>query len=159
MGLIANSAGSANSATGTGINSPFLKSVPDFDDESPLFSWTKTFTTQEVEKALASSGHNLGMLLSVRAAQRAPSGRAQFVLATGSQGAQFLSAEELRRLFKLPSTNFNVGTSQGSYVFAGRGFGHGMGLSQWGSKALADKGFNAAQILNYYYKDVTLEYL
>ncbi|MGZ9584760.1 SpoIID/LytB domain-containing protein [Paenibacillus marinisediminis] len=47
-------------------------------------------------------------------------------------------------------------TSQPSFVFKGKGYGHGVGLSQWGAKGLADQGYDYEQILKYYYKDVEL---
>ncbi len=40
------------------------------------------------------------------------------------------------------------------YYFIGRGFGHGIGLSQYGAKAMADEGFNFEEILKYYYTGV-----
>jgi len=70
-----------------------------------------------------------------------------------------ISGESMRKLFKLPSSLFNVGNEDNSYVFAGRGFGHGLGMSQYGARALADRGYNAAQILSYYYKDVVVDFI
>jgi stage II sporulation protein D len=49
-----------------------------------------------------------------------------------------------------------VVTPDARFRFIGNGFGHGLGLSQWGAKALADRGYTYEQILNYYYADVTL---
>jgi stage II sporulation protein D len=79
------------------------------------------------------------------------------VLLIGTQGTQIAAAETIRRQLKLPSTNFNVNPIDGSYAFIGKGFGHGLGLSQWGAKSLAEQGYNAAQIVTYYYRNVTLE--
>jgi stage II sporulation protein D len=42
------------------------------------------------------------------------------------------------------------------FVFVGRGNGHGLGLSQWGAKGLADSGYDYRQILQHYYQNVTL---
>jgi stage II sporulation protein D len=70
-----------------------------------------------------------------------------------------VSGERLRQVFKLPSSIFNVSFEDGSYIFAGRGFGHGLGMSQYGARTLAESGYNAAQILSYYYRDVSVEYL
>ncbi|MCG7410352.1 SpoIID/LytB domain-containing protein [Paenibacillus sp. ACRRX] len=46
--------------------------------------------------------------------------------------------------------------SQPTYFFKGKGYGHGVGLSQWGAKGLADKGYDYQKILKYYYKNVEL---
>jgi stage II sporulation protein D len=44
----------------------------------------------------------------------------------------------------------------GNFVLQGLGFGHGLGMSQWGAYILAKNGFNHLQILGYYYKGVAL---
>lgn len=58
----------------------------------------------------------------------------------GTKGRIILTGNELRSMFSLPSTLFNVSASKSSVVFNGYGSGHGLGLSQWGAKALADQG-------------------
>jgi len=47
-----------------------------------------------------------------------------------------------------------VGTLDAQFRFVGRGYGHGLGMSQYGAKALADIGYDYKRILQYYYKDV-----
>lgn len=42
------------------------------------------------------------------------------------------------------------------FVFVGRGNGHGLGLSQWGAKGMADAGYDYRQILQHYYQNVTI---
>jgi len=134
---------------------PYLKSVPDYDDSSPHFSWTRQIKVEDLEKAVTPS---VGQVTSLIVVNRTASNRVKDALVVGTNGAHFISGQALRHLFKLPSTNFNVGYKQNCYELAGRGFGHGLGMSQWGAKSLAEQGYNAAQILTYYYKDVTIEY-
>lgn len=43
------------------------------------------------------------------------------------------------------------------YTFSGRGYGHGVGLSQWGAYEMADKGFTYEKILDFYYPGTVLE--
>ena len=38
------------------------------------------------------------------------------------------------------------------FTFEGRGYGHGVGMSQWGAKEMADQGFTYRNILSYYYR-------
>jgi stage II sporulation protein D len=57
------------------------------------------------------------------------------------------------------STLFAV-TMDGEWArFAGRGYGHGVGLSQWGAKGMAERGYQAAQILDHYYPGTTRGWL
>jgi len=62
-------------------------------------------------------------------------------------------------MFSLPSTLFDVRLSKTGIVFSGYGSGHGLGLSQWGAKALADGRESYKDILFHYYTGVTLEKL
>ena len=101
---------------------------------------------------------SLGKLLSIYVLAKSPSGRATLLLINGSNGCQIISAEAARKYFSLPSTNFNVTPSETAYVFVGKGFGHGLGLSQWGARSLASHGYNAAQILCYYYNGISISY-
>ncbi len=140
---------------------PYLKSVVDYDDAAPQFNWKKTVSAQALAKTLtaAAPGGENQTLLGVLVIGRYPgvSQRVKDVLLVGQSSARVISGSDLRRLFNLPSTQFSLFQSDSSYIFSGRGYGHGLGLSQWGAKALADNGYNAEQILSYYYKDVTIE--
>lgn len=50
-----------------------------------------------------------------------------------------------------------VATKEVMYVIRGNGFGHGLGVSQYGAKALAEQGYDYQQILKHYYQNVTIE--
>lgn len=56
----------------------------------------------------------------------------------------------------LKSTQFQVQMDGGSAVFRGRGYGHGVGLCQWGAKAMGEQGYKRDQILSHYYPDARL---
>jgi len=47
-------------------------------------------------------------------------------------------------------------TKEPTYRFIGNGFGHGVGMSQYGARGLAEKGYDYSYILQYYYKDVKI---
>lgn len=137
----------------------YLKSVPDFDDASPMFSWSQSAQIGALEETLRKSNVDVGEVLNIQILSRSDAMRVQKMLISGSKAARVVSGEQFRRFFSLPSTKFNVGVDGDKYVFAGRGYGHGLGLSQWGAKTLAENGYNAPQILKYYYKDVMLDYI
>lgn len=134
---------------------PYLKSVVDFDDASPAFNWKKTVSAGSLASSLGLSDPILGVLVVGR--HPGESRRVKDVVVIGKSSARFVSGADLRRILSLPSTLFSLYQADDSYIFSGRGSGHGLGLSQWGAKALADNGYNAVQILSYYYKDVTIE--
>ncbi|MBU6452084.1 MAG: SpoIID/LytB domain-containing protein [Cyanobacteria bacterium REEB67] len=138
---------------------PYLKSVPDYDDAAPLFTWQRSFSVAQLNKSLGFNPDISEQLTGffVVSRYKSDSQRVRHVVASSTGGGRLLTGSEVRKLLNLPSTQFSVYQADGAYVFSGRGFGHGLGLSQWGAKALADKGYNAGQILSYYYKDVTIE--
>ncbi|MBO9665513.1 MAG: SpoIID/LytB domain-containing protein [Bdellovibrio sp.] len=70
----------------------------------------------------------------------------------GTQKA--IGANEFRQALgfsELRSTLFDVKKSGEEFVFTGRGFGHGVGLCQWGSRAMGMRGHSYVQILKHYY--------
>lgn len=71
-------------------------------------------------------------------------------------GGVSFSGPALRRMFSLRSTNFSVSYQDGAFYFEVLGFGHRVGLSQYGAQAMAELGFSYRTILQYYYRGVTL---
>jgi stage II sporulation protein D len=70
-----------------------------------------------------------------------------------------VSGKDFRRLLGydlLRSTNFVVAQKDGGYQFSGLGWGHGVGLCQWGARGMADAGMDYLSILKYYYQDVEI---
>lgn len=59
----------------------------------------------------------------------------------------------------LPSTFFSVEKNKESFIFYGGGFGHGVGMSQYGAMRLSDEGYLYKDILNFYYKDIEISKL
>lgn len=62
----------------------------------------------------------------------------------------------LSNYFLMNKGTYRAVTSDAQYRFVGFGFGHGLGMSQYGAKAFADLGYDYQKILKYYYKDVTI---
>lgn len=135
---------------------PYVQSVADYDDSSPHFAWQRRFAVSQAEKAF---GLKTGSLLSIQPFWKVASNRVKQAAVVSLDSTTIVTGERLRQLFKLPSSIFNVSFEDNNYIFAGRGFGHGLGMSQYGAKTLAESGYNAAQILSYYYRDVSVEYL
>lgn len=80
-----------------------------------------------------------------------PSGRIAGLRVESPQATYRLAGPEATRFLRaigLPST---LAWVEGGRVFAGRGSGHGVGLSQWGAKGLAERGYNWREILGHYF--------
>lgn len=62
-----------------------------------------------------------------------------------------LSGESIRGILELRSTNFDIELKEKSVVFKVKGYGHGVGMSQWGAEVMAREGKDYEEILKYYY--------
>ncbi len=74
-------------------------------------------------------------------------------------GGVRIPGTELREMFGLNSTNFTITPKEDSIVFNTTGYGHGVGLSQYGAKELALQGRSWIEILKTYYTGVAVEHL
>lgn len=72
-------------------------------------------------------------------------------------GRKTFTGREVRERLGLPSAVFNWTVKDGKILITTFGFGHGVGMSQWGAQALAKAGHEAEQILSYYYQGVAVE--
>ncbi len=71
-------------------------------------------------------------------------------------GGATVSGLALRQLFSLRSTDFTLSCADGSFLFRVRGYGHGLGMSQYGADLMAEDGKDYAEILAHYYPGTTL---
>ena len=71
-------------------------------------------------------------------------------------GGVVLSGSEMRKLFVLRSTAFTIEYKDGVFVFTVTGYGHGLGMSQYGANVMAKNGFDYKEILAHYYPDTEL---
>ncbi len=74
----------------------------------------------------------------------------------GARGIKHISGNQLSQLLGLKSNRFTVTSTPTAFQINGSGFGHGLGLSQWGAYNLAKEGVTYQQILTYYYQGINL---
>ncbi|MGY2974909.1 SpoIID/LytB domain-containing protein [Thermostichus sp. MS-CIW-37] len=140
---------------------------------SRLFRWEFSLSLEELNTQLRAGQDYLGIpmptwssIAGMQILERSASGRVQ-AMQLDLQTAEgihsiLLRKDQVRLAFpRLYSTLFRIeplkqGERLAGYRFIGGGFGHGVGLSQYGSYTLARQGFNAAQILAFYYPGTTL---
>jgi stage II sporulation protein D len=73
------------------------------------------------------------------------------------QGPAILSNGYVSILGAEMSKNIKFTTVSDTYIIRGRGYGHGVGMSQWGAKTMAENGYNYMEILLHYYKNVDIK--
>jgi stage II sporulation protein D len=68
-----------------------------------------------------------------------------------AKGVQKMNSANNKVYIKDQSTISNISIIPEYYVFTGKGWGHGLGMSQYGAKGMAEAGFNFIQILEHYF--------
>ncbi len=134
---------------------PYLRAVVDYDHESPVFEWQQVIPVSKIRRLVAGVGRIRGL----QPEKMTPRGRVITMKVTGDRGTATVSGKKLRKALDLRSTLFRVSTDGKNLHVKGRGFGHGLGLSQWGAYYLAKQGVNYHQILAHYYQSANLTQL
>jgi stage II sporulation protein D len=140
---------------------PYLRGVSDpYALDAPGAQWTASLPVGAVEGNLRRGGIDAERLRAVVPARVTPWGRAVTVRLMEEAGrAQEISANQFRMLVGpsvIRSTMFTVTRAGADLGFSGRGSGHGVGLDQWGARAMALKGYTFEQILSYYYSGIAV---
>lgn len=142
---------------------PYLRAVEDtFSIGMPHYYWEKTYTQQEWLNTFKKTW-NVDIKhrkTKVKLLNFCPTITPKYILAKNK-----VKLTEVRTQFKLRSTNFCVKSKGGKVTVKGRGFGHGVGLSQEGAMKMTIQGYSYKQVLMHYYQGVhvvqlnTMDYL
>lgn len=149
----------ASSAEVWGRALPYLAARADVSSSTPHRKWRYSLEPERLRLALAALGLDVGTVRAISVSAYSDSGRVLRAELQGSRGRASLSGAVLTSLLRevgLKSTRF---TMVGDLLAQGDGWGHGVGMSQYGAKALADAGYPFQQILDFYYPDTELRRL
>ena len=142
---------------------PYLTSVKDFDKNNPKLRWQKKFSNKELTILFP----KIGGLKKIEILNITGTGRVKNVRLFGTYGSNKMSGVDLRKRLGLKS-NFvrfkffeeeltdTLPVKNGLIVF-GQGAGHGVGMSQWGAKYMASRGYKAEKILKHFYRGVQIK--
>ncbi len=162
---------------------PYLKSVVDYDQKSTKYRWTSKFTYAELKKVFS----DLGEVNSIQIIDKSNTNRVLKIRLYGTNGNKIISGKKLREKLQLLSTKFEVylkfnpSNVDKKFNFdnkivndwapqplppipkdyfllvEGYGAGHGVGMSQWGAKSMAERGSSFREILKHYYTGVQIK--
>lgn len=159
---------------------PYLQSVSCYDEQghpycsaSSYASWQTRWESQDLGQELAKYvGKSYKSVKSINILELGPSGRvAEMAVVWDNSQVTKLAHEEIRQAFyitdstghkrPLPSTCITVkpeiseaSEAPTAWMVEGNGWGHGVGMCQWGAVGLAKAGYNFVEILSYYYTGV-----
>lgn len=134
------------------VSSPGERIIPEEER-----GWSQSFDLQAVQEAVQEiTGKDPGTITTVEIAEKGPSGRVTVFkvndlevsapalrLALGSTEMRSTFVEELK-------------IEDGKLLMSGTGYGHGVGMCQWGARALAEEGRSPEGIVDYFYRDIEL---
>jgi stage II sporulation protein D len=126
---------------------------------SPHFYWNLDVRLGDLTDTLRRNGVPTGTVTGIEVTERTPSLRAVTVTVHGDRGSVTVRGNDFRRMLgydTFKSTLFAVAIDGDVARFSGRGYGHGVGMCQWGAKGMAEQGYSARQILEYFYPGTTL---
>jgi stage II sporulation protein D len=136
-------------------NMPALKAVRcEFSAGSPHYFWALDVKLADLTEILRRHDLTIGSVTGIDVSERTPSLRASTVTVHGTRGSVRVRGNDFRRMIgydTFKSTFFAVAVDAHWARFSGRGYGHGVGMCQWGAKGMAEQGHTARQILEFYY--------
>jgi len=137
---------------------PYLRSVPSpWDIASPRYEATVTFSLRQVAAALSLDDNLLAGLsdgtVEARVIEKTASGRVKRFRI----GDREFTGRQMRELLGLASSDFVWTQDHDEVTITTYGYGHGVGMSQWGANGLAQEQKSAADIIAYYYQGVQIE--
>ncbi|RJQ24960.1 MAG: SpoIID/LytB domain-containing protein [Peptococcaceae bacterium] len=149
---------------------PYLKGKADpFDRNDKHYNWQVTYTADQLKEQLAAAGYRFEKVIDLAEKERTATGarvKRLLVSGTGPVGEavyqEIYNADNVRKALGLKSALFSLekvydqDKHLAAVVITGNGWGHGLGMSQWGALGMARKGYNYRDILAYYYTGIEL---
>lgn len=127
--------------------------------KSKYYRWTKKILKSEIKKRLRKSGIKIGNIKEIITENVGPGDHCSTIKVKHSKGINSFDANTFRLMVGpgfLRSTAFNVKDNGSSLIFKGKGWGHGVGLCQYGMQDMAKSGTKWYDILKHYYPGIDL---
>ena len=160
----------------TGSALGYLRAVPDNDGGADFcspsvsgntsYTWSYAYPMSTLESTLKGNSNTApsnpnATLVDVNVAQWDVSGRAKYVNIVYSDQTKQVSGATFRTvagstLIKSTKWDYDPYVSGGYMYFAGKGYGHGVGMCQWGARGMVLKGYNYRDVLYHYYTGITI---
>lgn len=146
-----------NSEDVWGDSVAYLRSVRDpYCTDATHYFWMYSVSTDTLSRRLGGES-----LKEVTVRGRTPSGRVrelEFVFRSGRKA--LMNGTDFRKKMgytNIRSTNFRIAVEGNYFKFSGSGSGHGVGMCQWGAKGMAEKRYQYRQILQHFYRGVSIQ--
>ncbi|KYH34905.1 amidase enhancer precursor [Clostridium tepidiprofundi DSM 19306] len=143
------------------VNVPYLRSVSSPGEENApkyhtIFKFSYNSVVKTINKYYSNSNiYKYNLPQNVKILERSEGGSVKKIRI----GNIIVTGFKFRNMFGLTSANFNINFSSNYMTITCKGYGHGVGMSQWGANAMAKSGKNYIEILKHYYKGVDITHI
>ena len=139
---------------------PYLRKVESPEDEAlvPNYYSTASFTAEEFKSLVLRAYPNADLSGDASTWVRDIVRNDSDYVASVTVGGVKMRGNDLRTLLSLRSPSFTVECKNNAFTFHVTGYGHGVGMSQYGANALAKEGYSAEEIVQHYFSDTTVGY-
>ena len=130
---------------------PYLRSVDSkWDEASPAYTDTYTFTLEEFYKKL---NLQYNQTLTIEVTSKTSTGRSRTLKINGTE----INGRDLATKLNLRSNYFDIVQNENNVTITTKGFGHGVGMSQYGANGMAKEGYKYNEILKHYYQNTEIK--
>lgn len=130
---------------------PYLRSVESkWDNISPVFQYTTNFSVEDFLGLLKLPSSNT---IQISGVEKTKTGRIKNLKINGKS----YTGREVASLLTLKSSSFSIIQNGNKVTIHTQGFGHGVGMSQYGAQGMAKEGYTYEEILKHYYTDTELK--
>ena len=139
---------------------PYLRKVESPEDEAlvPNYYSTASFTAEEFKSLVLRAYPNADLSDDMSTWVSDIVRNDSDYVASVTVGGVKMRGNDLRTLLSLRSPSFTVECKNNAFTFHVTGYGHGVGMSQYGANALAKEGYSAEEIVQHYFSDTTVGY-
>ena len=122
-----------------------------------LYTWSASYTTDELTQLFIADYPELKTIKEFKIAARDGAGFVKSLSIKDSKKSYTLTGKRLYSLSKkIKSTRFTVTREKNRITFHGKGYGHCLGVCQWGACAMVEKGHSYKEVISFYYPRTTL---
>ena len=138
----------------------YLRAVLDPYEADITFAnktWSEKFTADQITNKLRSKGYNISTIVSVTPEYTNAGNMGRIVFTDVNGKSVTVSKSNCYSVLGLKSVHFTIEEVDGVYYIEGGGWGHNVGMSQWGAYSMASvHGYSYAEIIGFYYTGVTI---
>lgn len=138
--------------------SPYLaRAYPcTFCTNCKVYSWKVTYTLPHCEQLFNKAGVVIKDLQELKVTKYDAAGLVQEIQVRAGKKWHTITGKKMYNICKdIKSFSFSISQHAKSVTFSGRGYGHHLGVCQWGARQMFDEGWNYKEILQFYYPDVS----